>query len=90
MKNSVYRKALKSKQKKIKKFGDDSKSDYPVEIHKNEHIGDLLGVYDVRLHKRGQEPGNKSEAFDLAGLYDGAYQAVELAMNARKGRGKFS
>ncbi len=38
MKNSVYRKALKSKQKYINKFGDDSKSDYPVEIHKNEHI----------------------------------------------------
>lgn len=34
MKNSVYRKALKSKQKYINKFGDDSKSDYPVEIHK--------------------------------------------------------
>ena len=51
MKNSVYRKALNSKQKYINKFGDDSKSDYPVEIHKNEHIGDLLGVYDVRLQK---------------------------------------
>ena len=74
MKNSVYRKAVKSKQKYIRKFGDDSQTDYPVEIRKNEHIGDLLGVYDVCLPEGKTAAGatkadgmaaDSGEAFDL-------------------------
>lgn len=49
MPQRVYRKAAKSKKKFQKKFGDDSKVDYPVVLKENAHIGDSLGVVDVLL-----------------------------------------
>lgn len=49
MTDATYKKALKSKKKYAKKFGDDAQVNYPVEIVKNPHIGDLLGVMDVHL-----------------------------------------
>jgi hypothetical protein len=55
-----YRKSLKSKQKFIKKFGDDSNADYQVTIRKNPAIGDSLGVYDIRL-----DEGASEEPFDM-------------------------
>ena len=42
-----YKKAVKSKAKYAKKFGDDSAADYPVKIEKNKYIGDSLGVNNV-------------------------------------------
>lgn len=59
MSDKVYKKAVKSKKKYAKKFGDDSNVDYPVYIQKNEHIGDSLGVYDILLKE-----GEGSEEFD--------------------------
>ena len=56
----TYKKALKSKAKYAKKFGDDTQVSYPVSICKNEHIGDLLGVMDVQLLEAGGE-GTGSE-----------------------------
>lgn len=47
MPDGVYRKALRSKQKYVKKFGDDSGREYPAAIAKNRYIGDALGVYNV-------------------------------------------
>ena len=47
MPEKVYKKALKSKKKYMKKFGDDSTKDYPVTIEKNRYIGDSLGVYNI-------------------------------------------
>ena len=49
MPQRVYRKALKSKRKFSRKFGDDSNADYKVVLKENEHIGDSLGVVDVLL-----------------------------------------
>lgn len=54
-----YKKACKTKEKNIKKYGDDSKVDYNIVIAKNDHIGDSLGVYDVLL-----KDGESKEAFD--------------------------
>ena len=45
----VYKKAVKSKKKYMKKFGDDSNVNYPVIVRKNPVIGDSLGVQDIRL-----------------------------------------
>ena len=42
-----YKKAIKSKNKYIRKFGDDSGADYPVRLEKNPYIGDSLGVNNV-------------------------------------------
>ncbi len=59
MKNSVYSKAVKSRQKYIKKFGNDAAADYKPVIKKNGYIGDSLGVYDIRL-----DEGSSNEVFD--------------------------
>ena len=45
--DKVVRKAVKSKNKYIKKFGDDSQSSYPITIQDNPYIGDLLGVKNL-------------------------------------------
>ena len=47
--DKVYKKAVKSKKKFAKKFGDDTSVNYPVIVRKNPVIGDSLGVNDIRL-----------------------------------------
>ena len=47
MSSKVYKKAVRSKKKFIKKFGDDSQADYPVVIQDNDCIGDSLGVKNI-------------------------------------------
>ncbi len=42
-----YKKALKSKKKFIRKFGDDSNVDYPITVERNPHIGESLGVQNI-------------------------------------------
>ena len=42
IKKSAYKKAVKSKKKFIRKFGDDSNCNYPVTLQKNPYIGDSL------------------------------------------------
>ena len=44
MPDKVYKKAVKSKKKYIKKFGDDSRKNYEVSVEKNRYIGDSLGA----------------------------------------------
>ena len=44
-----YAGAVKSKEKFIKKYGDDSAKPHPVKLIENEHIGDILGVKDIRV-----------------------------------------
>lgn len=61
MTGRVYRKAVKSKRKYVKKFGDDAGVSYPVFLQKNNHIGDLLGVVDVLLPGGEQKTGNGME-----------------------------
>ncbi|MDD5866191.1 DUF6937 domain-containing protein [Lachnospiraceae bacterium YH-ros2228] len=57
--DKIYRKAVKSKKKYMKKFGDDSQTNYPVIVRKNPVIGDSLGVQDIRI-----EDGPSPETFD--------------------------
>ena len=54
-----YRKAVASREKYAKKFGDDSSAPHPVHIVDNPTIGPLLGVQDVRV-----EPGSSDIPFD--------------------------
>ena len=44
MTSGVYKKAVRSKKKYAKKYGDDSNVSYPVKLEKNKYIGDSLGV----------------------------------------------
>ena len=58
---SVYKKAVKSKAKYAKKFGDDSARDYSARVVDNEYIGDILGVKNIAV---GDAPDGTSEGFD--------------------------
>lgn len=49
-----YKKAVRSKNKYVKKYGSDENIDYPIKIEKNKHIGDCLGVMDVKLLEEGE------------------------------------
>ncbi|MBO4288620.1 MAG: hypothetical protein J5865_00785 [Lachnospiraceae bacterium] len=44
-----YKKAVRSKNKYIRKFGDDSAAPHPVKIVENPVIGPILGVQDIRV-----------------------------------------
>ncbi len=46
---SSVKKAERSKRSYQKKFGDDSDRDYPAKLVRNNCLGDVLGVYDVRV-----------------------------------------
>lgn len=63
IKEGTYKKAVRSKAKYVKKFGDDTHVNYPVLLQKNEHIGDLLGVMDVKLGNPGSG-SSEGESFD--------------------------
>ena len=54
MPDNVFLKAEKSKKKFIKKFGDDTKKNYPVKIVENQYIGDLLGVQNIEVLKENE------------------------------------
>ncbi len=43
----AYKKACRSKKKFQKKYGDDSRADYPVYIQDNPYIGQILGVKNI-------------------------------------------
>lgn len=49
MSEKSYKKAVKSKKKFTRKFGDDSNKDYAVRIEKNPYIGDSLGVRNILI-----------------------------------------
>ena len=46
---SVYRKAVRSKKKYQKKFGDDSDKNYSARVVDNEYLGDILGVKNIAV-----------------------------------------
>ena len=59
MPDKVYKKAVKSKEKYLKKYPDDPDVSYNARIRKNPVIGDSLGVMDIRL-----EEGESEAPFD--------------------------
>ena len=58
----AYKKAVRSKQKFIRKFGDDSTKNYPTSIKANPYIGPELGVSDIRV---GEEGASEISVWDL-------------------------
>lgn len=60
MSQKVIKKAVKSKKKFVKKFGDDSSTNYKLAIQNNEHIGPMLGVKNIVVSEEA-----KGEPFDL-------------------------
>lgn len=49
MSSDVQKKAERSKQKYVKKYGDDSHVNYSVKLRENACLYDPLGVYDIRV-----------------------------------------
>ena len=71
---AVYKKAVKSKAKYAKKFGDDSDRDYSARVVDNEYIGDMLGVKNIIV---GDAADGTSEGFDREkGIITIVYQTV--------------
>ena len=59
---SVYKKAVRSKAKYAKKFGDDTGVNYSARVVDNEYIGDVLGVKNIAI---GDAPEGTSEGFAI-------------------------
>lgn len=59
--DSVYKKAVKSKAKYARKFGDDSDNNYSARVVDNGYIGDILGVRNIAV---GDGDAGVSEGFD--------------------------
>ena len=55
MPEKVYRKAVKSKNKYARKFGDDKEVAYTAKVSKNAHIGEELGVMDLTVTSEPKE-----------------------------------
>ncbi|WP_408071030.1 DUF6937 domain-containing protein [Butyrivibrio sp. JL13D10] len=55
MPESVYKKAVRTKEKNMRKFGDDSKADYPIRITENAYIGESLGVKNIEVLPEGTD-----------------------------------
>lgn len=53
IKESVVRKAERQKKKFVKKFGDDSETNYKLVPIKNDTIGDMLGVVNLTIDNNG-------------------------------------
>ena len=67
--DKAYKKALKSKKKFIKKYGDDSNTDYKIRVTDNEVIGPLLGVKNIDV--TAKIPENEGEMDEEKGIIVG-------------------
>ena len=70
MPDKVYKKAVKSKKKYIKKFGDDSRKNYEVSVEKNRYIGDSLGVYNILVGNPAENVHYDVNAHAEKGTFD--------------------
>jgi len=52
--NRAYRKALKEKNKYIKKYGDDSDKTYPLTLQKNIILDPILGIKNIEIGTEGE------------------------------------
>lgn len=62
----AYKKAVRSKQKFIRKFGDDSTKNYPTSIKANPYIGPELGVSDIRVGEEGTFIRRKESSSEIS------------------------
>ena len=70
MPDKVYKKAVKSKKKYMKKFGDDSQKNYEVAVEKNRYIGDSLGVYNILVGNPAENVHYDVNAHAEKGTFD--------------------
>lgn len=77
-----YRKAVNSKAKYAKRFGDDSGADYPVKLRKNKCLYDPLGVWDIRVAEgTGEEPFDTEKGLIVGNIRMGfGHYRISIAM----------
>lgn len=76
-----YRKAVKSRDKFIKKFGDDTLENYPIRIKENDYLFKSLGVYDIELDPREGEPFDMEKGIIVGNIRMGfGHYRISMAM----------
>ena len=77
-----YQKALNSKNKYIRKYGDDSDADYPVKIVENQTLTKPLGVYDIRVAEgEGDIPFDREKGIIVGNIRMGfGHYRISMAM----------
>ncbi len=77
-----YRKALQSKKKYLKKYGDDSKAEYSAKLVENATLHDPLGVLDIRVGEgEGTIPFDKEKGIIVGNIRMGfGHYRISIAM----------
>ncbi|MBQ1460296.1 MAG: hypothetical protein IIZ26_05075 [Oscillospiraceae bacterium] len=77
-----YRKAVASKAKYAKKFGDDSAAPHPAIVVNNPHIGEALGVRDIRIQSgAGDAPFDTEKGIIVGNIRMGfGHYRISMAM----------
>ena len=77
-----YRKALKSKKKYAKKYGDDSAAAYPAKLVENAVLNAPLGVYDIRVNEgEGDVPFDAEKGVIVGNIRMGfGHYRISIAM----------
>ena len=77
-----YKKALRSKAKYARKYGDDSAADYPVRLAENRVLFPLLGVRDVRVAEgEGDVPFDREKGLIVGNIRMGfGHYRISIAM----------
>ena len=77
-----YRKAVSSKAKYARKFGDDSAAPHGAIVVNNPHIGDLLGVKDIRIQSgTGDAPFDTEKGVIVGNIRMGfGHYRISMAM----------
>lgn len=83
MSSQVVKKAENSKERFVRKFGDDSEVDYPLAIVKNPYIGDSLGVSNIVID------GGDSEDESAGGREEFDRDKGIIVSNIRMGFGHY-
>lgn len=77
-----HRKAVRSKAKYAKKYGDDAGADYPVKLTENATLTGPLGVYDVRVNEgTGELPFDRERGIIVGNIRMGfGHYRISIAM----------
>ena len=82
IKSGDYKKALNSKKKYQRKYGDDSAADYPAKIVENKTLLKPLGVYDIRVAEgEGEIPFDREKVIIVGNIRMGfGHYRISMAM----------
>lgn len=68
MSERVIKKAENSRDRFVKRFGDDSDVDYPLAVVKNPYIGDILGVSNIVIGDDGDEEFDRDKGIIVGNI----------------------